>query len=77
MGKKRRPTYKNTFSSQRSFKLDTVTGQGKMVLVREKSRKSQGILISHVCGNPGRGFELRPGSMTFLACLHKLSLTGS
>ena len=68
MGKKRRPTYKNTFSSQRSFKLDTVTGQGKMVLVREKS---------HVCGNPGRGFELRPGSMTFLACLHKLSLTGS
>jgi len=34
---KRRPTYKNTFSAQRSCKLDTVTGQGRMVLVREKS----------------------------------------
>jgi len=40
MGKRRRPTYKNTFSAQRSCKLDTVTGQGKMVLVREKSGKS-------------------------------------
>jgi len=37
MGKRRRLTYKNTLSTQRSFKLDTVTGQGKMVLVREKS----------------------------------------
>jgi len=37
MGKRRRPTYKNTFSAQRSCILDTVTGQGKMVLVREKS----------------------------------------
>jgi len=52
MGKRRRPTYKNTLSTQRSCKLDTVTGQGKMVLVREKSGKSQGILISHLCGNP-------------------------
>jgi len=39
MGKRRRPTYKNTFSAQRSCKLDTVTGHGKMVLVREKSGK--------------------------------------
>ena len=52
MGKRRRPTYKNTLSAQRSCKVDTVTGQGKMVLVREKSGKSQGILISHLCGNP-------------------------
>ena len=52
MGKRRRPTYKSTFSAQRSCILDTVTGQGKMVLVREKSGKSQGILISHLCGNP-------------------------
>ena len=37
MGKRRRPTYKNTSSAQRSFKLDTVTSQGKMLLVREKS----------------------------------------
>jgi len=37
MGKRRRLTYKNTLSTQRSCKLDTVTGQGKMVLVREKS----------------------------------------
>jgi len=37
MGKRRRPTYKNTFNAQRSCILDTVTGQGKMVLVREKS----------------------------------------
>jgi len=37
MGKRMRPTYKNTFSAQRSCILDTVTGQGKMVLVREKS----------------------------------------
>jgi len=37
MGKRRRPTYKNTYSVQRSCILDTVTGQGKMVLVREKS----------------------------------------
>jgi len=35
MGKRRRPTYNNTFSAQRFCKLDTVTGQGKMVLVRE------------------------------------------
>jgi len=34
--------------------LDTVTGQGKMVLVREKSGKSLGILIAHLCGNPGK-----------------------
>ena len=52
MGKRWRPTYRNTFSAQRFCKLDTVTGQGKMVLVREKSGKSQGILISHLCGNP-------------------------
>jgi len=52
IGKRRRPTYKNTLSVQRSCKLDTVTGQGKMVLVREKSGKSQGILISYLCGNP-------------------------
>ena len=52
MGKRRRPTYKNTFSAQRSCILDTVTGQGKMVLVREKSGKSQGIFISHLCENP-------------------------
>jgi len=52
MGKRRRPTYKNTFSTQRLCKLYTVTGQGKMVLVREKSGKSQGISISHLCGNP-------------------------
>jgi len=52
MGKRRRPTYKNTFSAQRLCKLYTVTGQGKMVLVREKSGKSQGISISHLCGNP-------------------------
>jgi len=53
MGKRGRPTYKNTFSAQKSCILDTVTGQGKMVLVREKSGKSQGILISRLCGNPG------------------------
>jgi len=52
IGKMRRPTYKNTLSAQRSCILDTVTGQGKMVLVREKSGKSQGILIAHLCGNP-------------------------
>jgi len=55
LGKRRRPTYKNSFSALRSCKLDTVTGQGKMVLVREKSGKSQGILISHLCGNPEYG----------------------
>jgi len=49
---KRGATYKNTFSAQRYCKLETITGQGKMVLVREKSGKSQGILISHLCGNP-------------------------
>jgi len=37
MGKRRRPTYKNTFSNQKSSILDIVTSQGKMVLVREKS----------------------------------------
>jgi len=36
-GMRWRPTYKNTFSAQTSCKLDTVTSQGKMVLVREKS----------------------------------------
>ena len=51
-GKRRRPTYENTFSAQRLCKLDSVTGQGKMVLVREKSGKSHGTLISNLCGNP-------------------------
>jgi len=39
MGKRRRPTYKNSFSAQRSCKRDTVTGQGKMVLVMENQGK--------------------------------------
>jgi len=43
MGKRRWPIYKNTLSAQISCNLDTVTSQGKMVLVREKSGKSQGI----------------------------------
>jgi len=60
MGKRRRQTYKNTFSAQRSCKLDTVTGQGKMVLVREKSGKSHGILISHFCGNNGASVVWHP-----------------
>jgi len=38
MAKRRRPTYKNTLSAQRSCKLDTVTGQGKWFW----SRKSHG-----------------------------------
>jgi len=45
MGKRRRPIYTNTLSAQRSCNLDTVTSQGKMVLVREKwfwSGKNQG-----------------------------------
>jgi len=37
MGKKRRLTYRNNLRAQRSCKLDTVTGQGKMVLVMEMS----------------------------------------
>jgi len=44
MGKRRRPTYKNTFSAYLT-----------LLPVREKwfwSGKSQGILISHLCGNP-------------------------
>jgi len=59
MGKRRRPfTYKNTFGAQRSCKLDTVSGQGKMVLVRKKSGKSRGILISHLCGNPETSLQV-------------------
>jgi hypothetical protein len=46
--------YKNTYNALRLCKLDAVIGQGKMVLVREKSWKSQGILISLLCGNPDR-----------------------
>jgi hypothetical protein len=44
--------YKNTLNALRLCKFDAVIGQGKMVLVREKSWKSQGILISLLCGNP-------------------------
>ena len=29
-----------------------ILGQGKLNLVREKSGKSQGILLSIICGNP-------------------------
>jgi hypothetical protein len=43
---------KNTLNALRLCKLDAVIGQGKMALVREKSWKSQGILISLLCGNP-------------------------
>ena len=30
-----------------------ILGQGNLNLVREKSGKSQGILLSLICGNPG------------------------
>jgi hypothetical protein len=43
---------RNTLNALRLCKLDAVIGQGKMALVREKSWKSQGILISLLCGNP-------------------------
>jgi len=66
MWKRRRPTYKNTLSAQRLCIVDTVTGQGKMVLVREKLGKSQGILISHLCGNPEFiKFPLKVDSVNF------------
>ena len=68
MGKRRRPTYKNTFSAQRSCIIDTVTGQGKLVLVREKSGKSQGILIAHLCGNPDIASSRGPLLKLFKLC---------
>ena len=33
-------------------KLDDILGQGNLNLVSEKSGKSQGILLSIICGNP-------------------------
>ena len=36
-----------------------ILGQGNLNLVREKSGKSQGILLSNFCGNPAVGKELQ------------------
>ena len=33
-----------------------ILGQGNLYMVREKSGKSQGILLSTICGNPERVF---------------------
>ena len=38
-----------------SLTNDDILGQGNLYLVREKSGKSQGILLSIICGNPGYG----------------------
>jgi len=66
MGKRRRQTYKNTFIAQRSCKLDTVTGQGKMVLVREKSGKSgnfdfSSLWVHYKCSFQGQKITLSAG----------------
>jgi len=49
MGKRRRLTYKNILSVQRLCKLDTVTSQGKMVLVMEKSGNFDFSSLSEHC----------------------------
>ena len=35
-----------------------ILGQGNLNLVSEKSGKSQGILLSIICGNPGAGLRI-------------------
>ena len=39
-------------ADQLSLTNSDIVGQGILELVREKSVKSQGILLSKVCGNP-------------------------
>ena len=42
-----------------------ILGQGNLNMVSEKSGKSQGILLSIICGNPG---SLRLNKWTFTTC---------
>ena len=47
-------------------------GQGNLDLVREKSVKCQGILLSIICGNPDLLRSICPNCLTFLwyICIH-------